>query len=84
MICFDDGTLDGAVSANGRIAGCHVHGLFAASAFRSAFVAALGARPSHADYADSIDIALDEIATTLQSALRIDAIESIARAEAAQ
>ena len=44
MIRFDDGKFDGAVSADGRIAGCHVHGLFADPAFRAAYLATLGAR----------------------------------------
>ena len=33
---------DGAVSRDGRVAGCHLHGLFASDAFRRAFLARLG------------------------------------------
>ena len=34
---------DGAVSADGRVAGCYLHGLFASDPFRRAFLARLGA-----------------------------------------
>ncbi|MDP5361561.1 MAG: cobyric acid synthase CobQ, partial [Paracoccaceae bacterium] len=37
-----DGRGEGAASANGRVKGCYLHGLFAADAFRSAFMADLG------------------------------------------
>ena len=37
------GRPDGAVSADGRVAGCYLHGLFAGDAFRRAFLARLGA-----------------------------------------
>jgi adenosylcobyric acid synthase len=72
MIRFDDGTFDGAVSVDGRILGCHVHGLFADPAFRKAYLATLGARSSGEDHAQRVDCALDEIAAALESALALD------------
>jgi adenosylcobyric acid synthase len=72
MIRFDDGTFDGAASADGRIVGCHVHGLFADPAFRAAYLATLGARSTGEDHAQRVDAALDEIAAALESALTID------------
>ena len=72
MIRFDDGAFDGAVSADGRIAGCHVHGLFADCEFRAAYLATLGARSTGEDHAQRVERALDEIAATLESALAID------------
>ena len=72
MIRFDDGTCDGAVSADGRILGCHVHGLFADPAFRAAYLATLGARSTGEDHAHRVDRALDQIAAALESALAID------------
>ena len=80
MIRFDDGTIDGAVSADGRIAGCHVHGLFAEPAFRIAYLAALGARSAGEDHAQRVDGALDEIATALESTLAIDRLLRLASA----
>ena len=38
------GRPDGAISADGRVAGTYLHGLFAADGFRRAFLAGLGAR----------------------------------------
>jgi adenosylcobyric acid synthase len=38
------GRADGAVSPDGRVMGCYVHGLFAADEFRRAFLARLGHR----------------------------------------
>jgi adenosylcobyric acid synthase len=72
MIQFADGTFDGAASADGRILGCHVHGLFADSAFRTAYLAVLGARSKSEDHTQRVDRALDEIAAVLESALAID------------
>ena len=72
MIRFDDGAVDGAISSDGRIAGCHVHGLFADPAFRGAYLATLGARSTGEDHAHRVDRALDEIAAALVSALAID------------
>jgi adenosylcobyric acid synthase len=72
MIQFADGTFDGAASADGRILGCHLHGLFADSAFRTAYLAVLGARGGGEDHAQRVDRALDEIAAALESALAID------------
>ena len=72
MIRFDDGTFDGAASADGRIVGCHVHGLFADAAFRAAYLATLGASSTGEDHAQRVDAALDEVAAALESALAID------------
>ena len=72
MIRFDDSTVDGAISPDGRIAGCHVHGLFADPAFRTAYLSTLGVRSSGEDHAQRVDRALDEIAAALESALAID------------
>jgi adenosylcobyric acid synthase len=80
MIRFDDGTPDGAVSADGRIAGCHVHGLFAAGAFRKAYLAVLGARSNGEDHAQRVDRALDEIAAALEAALDIERLLRLASA----
>ena len=39
---FEDGCPEGAVSADGRVAGCYVHGLFTSDAFRRAWLASFG------------------------------------------
>ena len=72
MLDLPDGP-DGAVSADGRIAGCYVHGLFASDAFRSAYLQTLrpGARAA-LDYEASVDDALDALAAHLETHLDID------------
>jgi adenosylcobyric acid synthase len=77
MVRFEDGTCDGAVSANGRIAGCHLHGLFSSSPFRAALLESLGARPSGEDYRASVDRALDELSAVLERTLDIEALVRI-------
>ncbi|MGO9171419.1 MAG: cobyric acid synthase [Rhodomicrobium sp.] len=42
-----DGSPEGAVSADGLVAGSYVHGLFASDAFRAAWLAALGSPPHY-------------------------------------
>ena len=68
----------GAMTADGRIAGAYVHGLFQAGSFRKAFLEDFGARSSGVDHAEIVDAALDEIAGVLESALNVDALAQIA------
>ena len=59
------------ISADGRVAGCYLHGLFAADAFRHAFLAAI--RDRHASglaYDAEIDAVLDALAEHLEPASR--------------
>jgi adenosylcobyric acid synthase len=77
MIRFADGSFDGAVNETGRVAGCHVHGLFNSSAYRAALLESLGARSSGEDHLASVDAALDEVASALASTLNIDALMRI-------
>jgi adenosylcobyric acid synthase len=80
MIRFDDGSLDGAISTDGRIAGCHVHGLFSEPTLRTAYLATLGARSTGQDHAQRVDRALDDIAVALESALDIERLLLLASA----
>jgi adenosylcobyric acid synthase len=75
---FSDETTDGAVSTDGRIAGCYVHGLFGVTAARAALLSAIGAAPSQNDHAARVDAALDEIAGELERSLNIEALAAIA------
>ena len=72
MVRFEDGSLDGAMSENCRVAGCHVHGLFNSSAYRAALLAALGAQSSGQNHAASVDAALNDVAATLERSLDIE------------
>nr|WP_232831045.1 cobyric acid synthase [Peristeroidobacter agariperforans] len=79
FIRFDNGATDGALSPDTRILGCHIHGLFHSPAFRSAFLARLGAQSNEEDYAYRVEQSLDGIAATLASALDLEALARIAR-----
>ena len=71
----------GACSADGRIMGGYVHGLFAAGGFRSAFLGLLGARSDGLDHDARVDQALDAIADELAQHLDIAALARIAGLE---
>jgi len=75
-----DGRLEGAASADGRIAGCYLHGLFAADGFRRAWLAGLGGSPDPGlDFDAGIDAVLDRLADHLQDHLDADALLATAR-----
>lgn len=74
-----NGRPDGAVSADGKVFGCYLHGLFGASGFRQKFLGALGVEASGVDHRAAVDAALDEIAAELEKHLDIDAILNAAR-----
>lgn len=70
---------DGAIAENGHVAGCYVHGLFAADDFRHRFLNRLRARETHLkDFAAKVDQALDDIAAGLETALDMDALMAAA------
>jgi len=78
-LALEDGRTDGAVSANGRVMGGYVHGLFASDAFRRAFLARLGARGAGEAFAARVDSALDAIAAKLEDSLDVDGLLALAR-----
>jgi adenosylcobyric acid synthase len=72
---------DGAVSADQRIMGCHLHGLFAGDRFRRAFLARLGGAGDVAlDYERRVESALDDLAAHLEASLDIPRLLEIADA----
>jgi adenosylcobyric acid synthase len=78
LLRFADGQGDGAVSADGRIAGAYVHGLFDQAAARAALLAPLGAASVGGDRLPAIEAALDEIAAVLERSLDIETLARIA------
>ena len=70
---------DGARSADGRISGCYVHGLFASDEFRHAWLRRAGSAASALDYEAAVDGALDALADGLEQALDVDALLGDAR-----
>ena len=72
------GRPEGAMSADGRIRGCYLHGLFAADAFRAAFLKDFDAISS-IQYDQQVDQVLDTLALQLEQQLDVDQILSLAR-----
>jgi adenosylcobyric acid synthase len=70
---------EGAVSADGRVSGCYLHGLFASDEFRCSFLARLGSEPSNLAYEAMIDDTLDQLAGHLEDSLDLDMILAAAR-----
>lgn len=62
----------GATSANGRIRGCYVHGLFSTDQFRSSFLQELGATAEIQNYDASVERTLDALAAHLEENLDLD------------
>jgi adenosylcobyric acid synthase len=75
-----DGRPDGAVSPDGRIFGCYVHGLFAADGFRQAFLSRLRARAaSGLLYEHQIEQTLDALADHLEASADVEGLLALAR-----
>ncbi len=79
LLRMSDGCSDGALSPDGRIAGCYVHGLFHAPAQRTAWLARLGAESNGIDHDSAVDAALDELAAGLESVVAVDRLLAIAQ-----
>jgi adenosylcobyric acid synthase len=73
------GRQDGAVSADGRVMGCYLHGLFASDSFRGAFLSRLrGGQVSATAYEAQVETVLDDLAAHLEAHLAIDRLLAIA------
>jgi adenosylcobyric acid synthase len=76
-----EGRPEGAVSADGRVMGCYLHGLFAADGFRHAFLGRLRERAaSGVAYEAQIEEALDALADHLERSVDLDGLLEVARA----
>jgi adenosylcobyric acid synthase len=71
--------VDGAISADGRVFGTYVHGLFADDGQRSAWLQRLGGQSSALNYEAQVDAVLDRLADHMERHLDLDALLSIAR-----
>lgn len=70
---------DGAVTADGRIQGCYVHGLFASDGFRRAFLQRLGAtRTANTSYDSVVDATLNKLGDHMEQHCDLDALLRIA------
>ncbi|MBX9682969.1 MAG: cobyric acid synthase CobQ, partial [Hyphomicrobium sp.] len=73
------GEAEGAVSADGRVMGSYLHGMFSGDSFREAFLRQLGATPSATSYAASVEDTLDRLAAHVEAHLDVDGLLAVAR-----
>ena len=71
---------DGASNDDGTVMGSYIHGLFASTALRSAFLARLGHKAASGDYQASVNDALDQIAMQLEDHADLEGLIRIANA----
>ena len=69
---------DGASNGDGTVMGSYIHGLFASTALRSAFLARLGHKAASGDYQASVNDALDQIAMQLEDHADLEGLIRIA------
>jgi adenosylcobyric acid synthase len=74
-----DGAPDGAVSADGRVMGTYVHGLFADDRQRAAWLARLGAGGAAVSYETQVEATLDRLAAHLAECVDLDRVLALAR-----
>jgi adenosylcobyric acid synthase len=79
LLRLDDGRLDGAISADGRVAGSYLHGFFTGDAQRAAWLARLGTPASSLAYEALVEQTLDALAAHLAAHLDIEKLLSLAR-----
>ncbi|PTX42797.1 adenosylcobyric acid synthase (glutamine-hydrolysing) [Gemmobacter caeni] len=73
-----DGRDEGATSADGRVRGSYLHGMFTDDAFRAAFLRDLGAVPSGLAYAAGVETVLDALAAHLEAHLDLEGLFDLA------
>jgi adenosylcobyric acid synthase len=74
-----DGSPEGAVSADGRVVGTYIHGLFADDRQRSAWLARLRAGPSAIAYDALVERTLDRLAAHIAAHVDLDRLLRLAR-----
>jgi adenosylcobyric acid synthase len=74
-----DGRAEGAVSADGRVVGSYLHGLFTSDAFRQAYLARLGVRAAPGSHARLVEATLDALADHVEAHLDVTALLALAR-----
>jgi adenosylcobyric acid synthase len=79
LLRMDDGRAEGAVSADGCVAGTYVHGLLGADPLRASLLRQLGGTPAVRDHAAEVEAALDALAAHLERHMQVDRLLSLAR-----
>jgi adenosylcobyric acid synthase len=74
-----DGRPDGAVGADGRVAGTYLHGCLVSDGFRRRFLGTLGVvTAGDLNFADAVDGTLDRLAEHLATHLDMDRLLALA------
>ncbi|WP_050602001.1 cobyric acid synthase [Ruegeria sp. 6PALISEP08] len=73
-----EGKPEGAASANGRIKGSYLHGIFSSDTFRTHYLSKLGVT-SDVAYEDGVEQALDDLADHLEHHMDLDLLLSLAQ-----
>jgi len=73
------GASEGAVSADGRVMGTYIHGLFGGDCQRSAWLRRFGGEPSTITYDAMIDETLDELAAHIAAHIGLDRLFNLAQ-----
>jgi adenosylcobyric acid synthase len=71
---------EGAVSPDGRVMGCYLHGLLASDGYRAALLGRVGSRAGAVlAYEALVEAALDELGRHLERCLDLDRLLALAR-----
>ncbi|MPL67333.1 Cobyric acid synthase [bioreactor metagenome] len=73
------GAAEGAISADGRVSGSYLHGLFAADDFRAAFLSGLGIAASGRGHEAGVEAALEALADHVEAHLDVGGLFALAR-----
>src|SRR5262249_37438166 len=79
-----DGSPEGATSADGRVVGTYIHGLFSNDPQRSARLSRLGGSRSALSYEALIDTTLDGLAAHIANHIDLDRLLTLSRREQMQ
>lgn len=74
-----EGRPEGAVSADGRVTGSYLHGMFHSDGFRAAFLSGLGIAASGRSHAATVEATLDSLAAHLEAHLDVPGLLALAR-----
>ncbi len=80
MVCIN-GVNEGAISGNGKVRGCYLHGLFANDDYRANLLLSLGGISSGENFRNGIDLALDELALKMERHLDVSGLLEIAESK---
>jgi adenosylcobyric acid synthase len=73
-----DGRPEGAASADGRVRGSYLHGLFASDRFRNQFLKSLG-HESNILYDEGVETVLDQLADHMEQYMNLDLLYDLAK-----